>query len=71
MNNSTNKYALSGLLSFSDHLPKYKLPQPRPNKKTATTVATAKLLTPNTRPRILTQTSWYINAEQPERKITV
>jgi hypothetical protein len=71
MHNSTNKYDFSGFLSFSDHFPKYKLPKPRPNRKTATTVATAKLLTPNTRPRTLTQTSWYIKAEKPERNITV
>ena len=51
-------YSLSGSRVLSDHLPKSQLPSPSPSRKTATTVATAKLLTPKTRPSNLTQISW-------------
>ena len=58
MPSSTTMYSLSGSRVLSDHLPKSQLPSPSPSRKTATTVATAKLLTPKTRPSSLTQISW-------------
>ena len=58
MPSSTIMYSLSGSRVLSDHRPKTQLPSPRPRRKTATTVATAKLLTPKTRPSSLIQINW-------------